>query len=346
MSRQPSPGPSLPRMQFTDPNAHLPQHLRRTDVYPGAYPGPDPGYAHKQRQKYAQGITAGVEDVKYQQKYKELRKKVKEIEQDNDRLYFKLLLAKKNIRRMNLERAILYERLAAVPPTPGRQTQELPPETDSLFQPQPPAPPEHARAIDPHDPAVMDYMRAHPNARLVQGQDGRIVAVEDTPAIGPGGNPVMSAAPPHGLPLVSGFRHDSGPGYDPNRQLPPLPPMIPVIHPSQEPPRELPPMNDHHPGHAYPHAQPHAVPHAHSTSTSHHSRGSSARPDLDIVPGAPQRVDSLPSVHSVRSRSPDISADVPNERSRRHEVPPQNMPASPTSPSSPTHPHPRTGRHN
>lgn len=80
----------------------------------------------KQRTKSSvPGITAGAEDVKYHAKYKELKKKVKEIElvcptsnytarsavltcfwlQDNDRLYMKLLLAKKNIRRMNLERA-------------------------------------------------------------------------------------------------------------------------------------------------------------------------------------------------------------------------------------------------
>lgn len=84
----------------------------------------NPQFIQKQKSKnYVAGITAGVEDVKYQAKYKELKRKVKEIEavsnifcchrvadsslppQDNDKLYFKLLLAKKNIRRMNLERA-------------------------------------------------------------------------------------------------------------------------------------------------------------------------------------------------------------------------------------------------
>ena len=37
-------------------------------------------YERKQKQRSIMGITAGAEDVKYQAKYKELKKKVKEIE--------------------------------------------------------------------------------------------------------------------------------------------------------------------------------------------------------------------------------------------------------------------------
>lgn len=72
------------------------------------------------------GIAAGAEDTKYATKYKELKKKVKEIEsvsfwrivcdtgevllmrvppQDNDKLHFKVLQAKRSIQRMKLERA-------------------------------------------------------------------------------------------------------------------------------------------------------------------------------------------------------------------------------------------------
>lgn len=67
------------------------------------------------------GVTAGAEDVKYQAKYKELKRKVKDIEavsrnflfrnrylkfrKDNDKLHFKVLNAKRNIQRMKLERA-------------------------------------------------------------------------------------------------------------------------------------------------------------------------------------------------------------------------------------------------
>ncbi|KAI0920902.1 hypothetical protein AcW2_006035 [Taiwanofungus camphoratus] len=341
MSRQPSPGPSH---QHIHSNASL-YHP------PGLVASPQFNQKQQKNRSYVAGITAGVEDVKYQAKYKELKKKVKEIENDNDRLYFKLLLAKKNIRRMNLERAILYERLAAVPPTPGRHTQDLPPEQDPLFHQQPPIPPEHALVIDPNDRALVEYMRSHPNARLVQGPDGRVVAVEDTPpTAGPGGA-IMPQPPPHGLPLVHGFRHDSGPGYDPNRQLPPLPPMIPLIHAQPEPHPDMPPINDHH-GPSYPPAQPHAYPHSHSSS-SHQSRSNSARPDLDPLPGG-TRIDTLPPAHAVRSRSPSMSGDVQGDRPRRHDIhelthphghqlphphiqiPPQNMPASPStrSPSS------------
>ena len=78
--------------------------------------------------------------------------------------------------------SILYERLAAVPPTPGRHTQELPPEQDPIFHAQPPVPPEHARVIDPNDRELSEYIRNHPTARIIQGPDGRVVAIEDTPA--------------------------------------------------------------------------------------------------------------------------------------------------------------------
>ncbi|THH20571.1 hypothetical protein EUX98_g8555, partial [Antrodiella citrinella] len=128
--------------------------------------------AQQQRAKgLAPGITASAEDVKYQTKYKELKRKVKEIELDNDKLYLKLLLAKKNIRRMNLERAILYERLAAVPPTPGRQPQELP-DHDPAFPAQ-----NQINSQDMTDHAMAEYMHAHPNARVVRGPDGRVVAI-------------------------------------------------------------------------------------------------------------------------------------------------------------------------
>ena len=43
-------------------------------------PGISANYDRKQKQRSIMGITAGAEDVKYQAKYKELKKKVKEIE--------------------------------------------------------------------------------------------------------------------------------------------------------------------------------------------------------------------------------------------------------------------------
>ncbi|KAL6305790.1 hypothetical protein BKA93DRAFT_776769 [Sparassis latifolia] len=310
MSRQPSPGPSHLSLQ---PTYHSPVVLANP-----AFQQPKP-----QRQKaYVSGITAGVEDVKYQAKYKDLKKKVKEIETDNDRLYFKLLLAKKNIRRMNLERAILYERLAAVPPTPGRHPQELPLVEDPLFHPQAPLPPESM--IDPNDHALVEYMRTHPNARLIQAPDGRVIAVEDTPAPIVHGevNTMIPQPPPHELPLVHSFHHDSGPGYDPNRQLPPLPPMISPLRAPESPSQGLPPMGEHH-HHHYPPGHPHAHAHtsSHSSSSSHHA--SSARPDLDALAGG-SRMEPLP----MHSRSPSTGDD-------RRRPAPLPVPTHPQMPASP-----------
>jgi hypothetical protein len=56
MSRQPSPGPS-----------HFPQSAQHAN--------------NRQKSKnYTQGIAAGAEDAKYKAKYRELKKKVREIE--------------------------------------------------------------------------------------------------------------------------------------------------------------------------------------------------------------------------------------------------------------------------
>ena len=60
--RQPSPGPA-----FSGP-------------YPPHNPSMSANYERKQKQRSIMGITAGAEDVKYQAKYRELKKKVKEIE--------------------------------------------------------------------------------------------------------------------------------------------------------------------------------------------------------------------------------------------------------------------------
>ncbi|KAI0751016.1 hypothetical protein C8Q80DRAFT_1352094 [Daedaleopsis nitida] len=333
MPRPPSPGPAYPPPYAGNPSISAQQE-------------------RKQKQRSIMGITAGAEDVKYQAKYKELKKKVKEIESDNDRLYFKLLLAKKNIRRMNLERAILYERLAAVPPTPGRHTQELPAEQDPIFHPQPPAPSENARAIDPNDRELSEYMRAHPSARLIQGPDARVVAIEDTPAsLDARGAPVPSGPPPpHAIPVVHGFRHDSGPGYDPARQLPPPPPMIPLLQ-QQESAPEPSVTNEHHANqYTYPQSRPPPPPNPHSHSnSSHHSRSSSARPDLDAVSGATSRIEPSGGLYPARARSPNMPGEPPVEhRSRRHDIhehthphghqhpqphiqiPQQNLPPSPT----------------
>jgi hypothetical protein len=62
MSRQPSPGPSQP--------------LAAGQVFQAVPPPP----IRQKSKTFTPGIAAGAEDVKYQAKYKELKRKVKEIE--------------------------------------------------------------------------------------------------------------------------------------------------------------------------------------------------------------------------------------------------------------------------
>ncbi|PVF96501.1 hypothetical protein CPB86DRAFT_508150 [Serendipita vermifera] len=65
---------------------------------------------------YQTTIAAEADDLKYESKYKELKKKVKEVEEDNEQLYVKILQAQQSIQRLRLERALIYERLASLPP--------------------------------------------------------------------------------------------------------------------------------------------------------------------------------------------------------------------------------------
>lgn len=62
---------------------------------------------------YSTHLAIQSDAAKYRGKYKELKKKVRQIETENDRLHVKTLRIKRNIQRMRLERAILYERLEA-----------------------------------------------------------------------------------------------------------------------------------------------------------------------------------------------------------------------------------------
>ncbi|KAI0082374.1 hypothetical protein K474DRAFT_1671070 [Panus rudis PR-1116 ss-1] len=391
MSRQPSPS--------IHSNNMYGQHLHGPAA-PSA-PAPKPRL-HK---GYAPGITAGAEDVKYQQKYKELKKKVKEIELDNDKLYLKLLHAKKNIRRMNLERAILYERLAAVPPTPGRHLQELPPESDPVFaqsQSQATQPP----LSEESERAVQDYLRARPNATIIRDHNGRIIAIEDPPIADPFHGNIPP--PPPGIPVVAGFKHDSAPGYDRTRDLPPPPP--PAAPPSRVayeephlpnnsrsasassrtivPPPPLPAGWEHQEHREREHRE-HRDHRGTSTSnssnshhSSHHHHRSHRSRDLDQLQGEPthahqhssSRMEPLPPVHALHSRRSSIPGvgegippppplpegmrsmrseyhDIPHNRERerdrdRHDrhayshphvqIPPPDMPVSPTSMHSPT----------
>lgn len=218
-----------------------------------------------------------------------------------------------------------------------------------MFHQLPSLPPEHSRYIDPNDPAIAEYMRTRPDARMVVGPDGQVVAIEDILPHPPPGQEARPVQPPHGIPLVYGFKHDSGPGYDPERQLPPMPPMIPVIPANAEGSRDVPPpINDHHGGtYLSAHAHGHVHPQSHSHGgSSHHSRSNSTRPDLDSL-NPRIEVAQGPSIHG---RSPPMAgAEAHNDRTRRHDfhelthahghplphphvqIPVQNMPTSPHS---------------
>ncbi|KAG8834871.1 hypothetical protein FRC17_006616, partial [Serendipita sp. 399] len=54
---------------------------------------------------YQTTIAAEADDLKYESKYKELKKKVKEVEEDNEQLYVKILQAQQSIQRLRVERA-------------------------------------------------------------------------------------------------------------------------------------------------------------------------------------------------------------------------------------------------
>lgn len=97
MSHQPSPGPSAHLHPSTYPpqqqiQSSTPSNSSHTQTQPGVGPHPSASMLQNQnpnmamsRQKLKSftpgiGIAAGAEDAKYKAKYKELRKKVKEIE--------------------------------------------------------------------------------------------------------------------------------------------------------------------------------------------------------------------------------------------------------------------------
>lgn len=183
--------------------------------------------ARQKNKAYTAGIAAGVEDEKYQAKYKELKRKVKEIELDNDKLRFKVLTAKKSIQRMKLERAVLYERLSTVPPSPDLHGHHaLPPMHPGPGVPPQPSQPisasmqhrDHSRGIDVNDHNTPDYIHTSGNVRVISGPDSRLVQVSDSP-IGPGVPPSM--------PAVHMSRRSSSSGQD-SRQLPPLSQLTPV----------------------------------------------------------------------------------------------------------------------
>ncbi|KAF8514816.1 hypothetical protein BU17DRAFT_68183 [Hysterangium stoloniferum] len=70
--------------------------------------------SHRRSNPRPSDVNQSSEDDLYAAKYKEMKRKVKEIEEINDRLHLKCLKVRKSILRLRVERAILYERLSVI----------------------------------------------------------------------------------------------------------------------------------------------------------------------------------------------------------------------------------------
>ncbi|KAG0302175.1 hypothetical protein BGZ98_007730 [Dissophora globulifera] len=59
----------------------------------------------------AAAAATTADDIKYKRKYKDLKKRIRDIEEDNDILNIKLSRARKNIHRLRVERSFLFDKL-------------------------------------------------------------------------------------------------------------------------------------------------------------------------------------------------------------------------------------------
>ncbi|RHZ68890.1 hypothetical protein Glove_292g22 [Diversispora epigaea] len=55
--------------------------------------------------------ASAADEIKYKRKYRELKKKIRDMEEENEKLQNKLTKAKKNIQRLRIERSFLFDRL-------------------------------------------------------------------------------------------------------------------------------------------------------------------------------------------------------------------------------------------
>ncbi|KAJ3782401.1 hypothetical protein GGU10DRAFT_363937, partial [Lentinula aff. detonsa] len=235
------------------------------------------------------GITAGAEDVKYQAKYKELRAKVKDIEADNVKLHFKVLNAKRNIQRMKLERAILYERLGQITPSPApNDRHSLSAQHLAMVTHHSPPIPNH-RHVDTGDPAVMD---SDPNFVEYNRPHSRITPSRPLPVIDTSVGPNTH----HNMPPIQSSRHPSGSGSD-GRQLPPFTQLL-------DQPRS-------------PHSHPH--PDSHDRLRSHNLPPQQTPYHFGPVPGH-QYAESLPPMQHVLHSPPLSDREREGSRSRRHDL--------------------------
>ncbi|KIJ44260.1 hypothetical protein M422DRAFT_30410 [Sphaerobolus stellatus SS14] len=277
-------------------------------------------------------------DRKYLQKYNDLKQKVKEIEQDNERLQIKVLKTKRNIQRLRIERSILYERLQSMPPPDAH----LPP-------PQPPYPyhpeqvPPHAYPQDIHhapppphsaekDRRRLDPPRGHPDALPYP-----ISRPPSPPRHHPSHYP---PAPPHmQMDIDSRSRRHPGPHTPPSLPPPQTPQYPPHVedHHHYPPPRRdlggpgLPPMRTHpdvppppHNGYAS-HPMHPPGPYADDRAAWERDRDREREREREYYPPIRER-DPIPNGAGYRDPGPSHRYDVPPPS---HPLPPQNGNNSP-----------------
>jgi len=75
----------------------------------------------------AKAIAAAVadQDVKWRERYYDLKKQTQDIEADNDKLHLEILKTRRNIQRVRMERAILLERLSTMPDLPAEPLAQM-----------------------------------------------------------------------------------------------------------------------------------------------------------------------------------------------------------------------------
>lgn len=184
---------------------------------------------------YSSTVAIQGDAAKYRQKYKELKRKTREIEVENDKLHLKTLRIKRNIQRMRLERAILYERLES-------ETQD----TTGPYAPQAYDAGSNVRSNDPYamaDPSAVasraDYTSYHPSAASRQ----RVVDPRGAPEARSGSAAVSSVGSAQSVTAPSYDRKERlSYGYDVDYPPPPPPQSHPhaYSHPYDARPRSPP----------------------------------------------------------------------------------------------------------
>ena len=194
--------------------------------------------------------------------------------------------------------------------------------------------PEPARLAPDDRQALDEYLRNNPNARVIEDHDGRVIAIED----GSGGRGsalgITGPPPPRGIPVVPAYRHEPAPEYASERHLASQPRDVPVdVQASNANAAAL-----------------HGSTSGH-LATTHRSRSSSSRHEIEPFAAEPPRLDTFPPSQHVHSRSSSLSGEGQADgRGRRLEplettshphqhsqIPAPNLPPSPQHGQSPTH---------